>query len=285
MKKLLLTVFLTLILLLSSCQSADNEPFCSDENLLISGICYDKTPPTISGLDNISIYYGEEFDPLRGVTATDDFDGDITEQIIVIEEVDVFELGMYFLKYTVSDLAGNTVEEIRYITVIYDVLEDEKNLINGDFSYGLFSWIVYTVQNGGNGIFTEVDGELVVEIISINDGIKWEPRIHNEGIYFEQGKTYQVSFDAKSDLPRSIKMHIGELFNGAPYFQYFMGNGQTIYDLSTVYQTFTTTFIMTDDSNLNGAILFEFGDVEGNIGTTNLITTVYIDNVIIIEIE
>ena len=285
MKKLLLTVFLTLILLLSSCQSADNEPFCSDENLLISGICYDKTPPTISGLDNISIYYGEEFDPLRGVTATDDFDGDITEQIIVIEEVDVFELGMYFLKYTVSDLAGNTVEEIRYITVIYNVLEDEKNLINGDFSYGLFSWIVYIVQNGGNGIFTEVDGELVVEIISINDGIKWEPRIHNEGIYFEQGKTYQVSFDAKSDLPRSIKMHIGELFNGAPYFQYFMGNGQTIYDLSTVYQTFTTTFIMTDDSNLNGAILFEFGDVEGNIGTTNLITTVYIDNVIIIEIE
>jgi hypothetical protein len=285
MKKLLLTVFLTISLLLSSCQSADNEPFCSEENILISGICHDKTPPIISGLENISIYYGEEFDPLYGVTATDDFDDDVTEHIVVVEDVDITELGMYFLKYTVSDLAGNTVEEVRYITVVYNVLEDEKNIVNGDFTYGLFSWKIYTVSAGGDGIFTEVDEELVVEIVSINDGIKWEPRIHNEGIYFEQGKTYQVSFDAKSDLPRSIKMHIGELFNGAPYFQYFMGDGQTIYDLSTVYQTFTTTFIMTEDSNLNGAILFEFGDVEGSIGTTNLITTIYIDNVVIIEID
>ena len=285
MKKLLLTVFLTTVLLLSSCQSADNEPFCSDDNLLISGICHDKTSPIILGLENISIYYGEEFDPLEGVTAIDDFDGDITDSIIVVEEVNTTELGMYFLKYTVSDAAGNTATEVRYVTVIYDVLEDEKSLINGDFSYGLFSWIVYTVSNGGNAIFTEVDRELVVEILSINDGIKWEPRIHNQGIYFEQGKTYQVSFDAKSDLPRSIKMHIGELFKGAPYFQYFMGDGQTIYDLNTTYQTFTTTFTMTDDSNLNGAILFEFGDVDGNIGTSNLITTVYIDNVVIIEID
>lgn len=280
-------LFITVVfsLLLASCQSVDDDSFCSETDLLIAGICYDQTAPVIFGLEDINILIGTTFDPLSGISAEDAFDGDLTVNIEVTGNVDTTDLGIYYLKYTVTDESGNKLEAIRYISVVYIRDADSPMITNGEFSLSIYSWIIYNVSSGGFADFQVIDDELVVDIKSINDGIVWEPRIHNEGIYFEQGKTYQISFDARSDLPRSIHVHIGELFSSNPWFIGFMDIGTKIHDLSTTYQTYTAVFTMNDKSNDNGAILFEFGDVEGHIGTNNLITKVYIDNVIITEIE
>ncbi len=285
MRNYLLFITVLFSLILVSCENSKDDTFCSESDLLIAGICHDQTAPIISGLEDINILIGTEFDPLLGITAEDAFDGDLTDKIEVTGNVVASELGMYYLKYTVRDESGNKIEAVRYISVVYMRDQNSPMLDNGDFSIGLYSWIVYNVNSGGFADFSVVDEELVVDIESINDGVWWEPRIHNEGIYFEQGVTYQISFDAKSSLPRSIHVHIGELFSGAPWFIGFMDQGVKVHDLSTEYQTFTTVFRMNDDSNDNGAILFEFGDVSGSIGTENLITTVFIDNVVITEVE
>lgn len=86
----------------------------------------DKVKPVISVdetiiLKDCVINYNEDFDPLKGVIATDNVDGDITSKIEVEGEVNNRRLGTYELEYIVKDSQGNRSEKlIRNITVIWD---------------------------------------------------------------------------------------------------------------------------------------------------------------------
>lgn len=71
----------------------------------------------IEGLSAVSIQAGEEFDPLAGVTATDEEDGDITSSITVSGNYDVSVPGTYEVTYTVKDSAGESTSETRLLTV------------------------------------------------------------------------------------------------------------------------------------------------------------------------
>ncbi|MDU5262822.1 MAG: DUF5011 domain-containing protein, partial [Clostridium celatum] len=73
--------------------------------------------PVISGAEDTTIEFGSEFDKYAGVTATDTEDKDITSKIVVTGEVDVNVAGVYELKYSVTDLDGNTTTVIRKVTV------------------------------------------------------------------------------------------------------------------------------------------------------------------------
>ena len=73
--------------------------------------------PVISGAEDTTIKFGSEFDKYAGVTATDTEDKDITSKIVVTGEVDVNVAGVYELKYSVTDLDGNTTTVIRKVTV------------------------------------------------------------------------------------------------------------------------------------------------------------------------
>ena len=57
-----------------------------------------------------------------GATADDLDDGDLTEQIVIVNGVDVLSPDTYFVTYNVTDSDGNEAEEvIRSITVIDDI--------------------------------------------------------------------------------------------------------------------------------------------------------------------
>ena len=74
-------------------------------------------PPILSGVDDLTIPFGEEFNPLQGVQAYDAEDGDITDQIIVEGKVDIFTPGTYELVYQVTDSENQTTTATRIITV------------------------------------------------------------------------------------------------------------------------------------------------------------------------
>ena len=74
-------------------------------------------PPILSGVDDLTIPFGEEFNPLQGVQAYDAEDGDITDQIIVEGKVDIFTSGTYELVYQVTDSENQTTTATRIITV------------------------------------------------------------------------------------------------------------------------------------------------------------------------
>ncbi|MBN2504538.1 MAG: carbohydrate binding domain-containing protein, partial [Bacilli bacterium] len=243
----------------------------------------DITPPVISGVEDEVIFMDSVFDPLEGVTALDDVDGDVTASITYTGAVNTAAEGVYFLKYSVSDAAGNTQQESRYITVEIDPsLIGDEMVPNGDFSLGFAIWTTTMGLEGGWGDFSVVDGELKVDVTSVSGGL-WEPRLENRGITFENGKTYLVTFEARAVAPRSIHLQVGEILPSAPWFDNFKEGQTEIFDLTTTMESYSFKFTMIEPTNENGSLMFEFGTVEGEIGIENLLTTVYLDNVVIVE--
>ena len=79
-----------------------------------------KVLPEINGVKDITIKVGEKIDLLKGITAIDDLEGDITSRIIVEGTVNSEEPGDYQIVYTVKDNAGNVGKKVRKVTVVKD---------------------------------------------------------------------------------------------------------------------------------------------------------------------
>ena len=268
MKKLLaLASFIGIALTLAAC----------------AGGSADTTAPVLTGVEDVTIFVGESFDPRAGVQAIDDKDGDISSEIRINGTFNTEVQGSYFLRYISEDAAGNRTEATRYVNVIIDPsLLGDALVPNGDFSLGWAVWNTTTGLENGNATYTVVDGELKVAISSVATA-RWEPRLENNGIPFEQGQIYKVSFEARADAPRAIQVQVGELLPSAPWFREFMG--AVVFDLTTEMQTFVFYLEMELDDNDNGSLLFEMGTVPGAAGTANLITNVYLDNVEMTKVD
>ncbi len=255
--------------------------------LLLIGIlgCGERTPledpPTIDGVEDVTVYLDESFDVMEGITAADALGRDLTDAIEVTGVVDTSSVGTYFLRYSVEDRDGNRTERTRNVTVEVDPeLVGDDMVRNGDFSLGMAFWSYTTGLEGGTASFEVVDEELKIDIHSVSGGM-WEPRLENQGITFEEGVSYKLSFDARAEDPRAIHIQIGELLPAAPWFNNFKPAQVDIVDLTTEMETYEVIFTMTQETNENGSVLFEMGTV----GEENHITTVYLDNVIITETE
>ena len=98
---------------------------------------YDTTPPTINliGSSSITLSLGSTYeDP--GVTASDNVDGDITNNISMSGNVNTNAPGSYILSYSVTDSSGNTSTAFRVIT--YEVSPYLSFALNDDgVSYSL----------------------------------------------------------------------------------------------------------------------------------------------------
>ncbi|MBO1625743.1 immunoglobulin-like domain-containing protein [Bacillus arachidis] len=64
-----------------------------------------------------TINVGDPFDPMKGVSATDKEDGDITSKVKVDGKVDTSKAGTYELTYTVTDSQGHKVTAKQTVTV------------------------------------------------------------------------------------------------------------------------------------------------------------------------
>ncbi len=81
-------------------------------------IIRDVKPPELNliGAENIGLYVGEPYvEP--GYTASDTDDGELTDSVVIEGSVDTSQLGVYTLKYSVSDKAGNKAEKTRRVFV------------------------------------------------------------------------------------------------------------------------------------------------------------------------
>ncbi|MDY0011102.1 MAG: carbohydrate binding domain-containing protein, partial [Candidatus Izemoplasmatales bacterium] len=242
----------------------------------------DTIAPVINGVDDVTIYLNETFDPMAGVTATDNKDGDITSSITVAGVVDTTVEGTNFLVYTVYDAAGNKKQESRYVYVEIDPsLIGDEMVQNGDFSLGNAVWSLGLFE-GGDATLSVVDGVGVLNIASASWAGPASPRLESNVMEFENGVTYQVTFKAKADAVRSIQVQVGKLLPAAPWFDDYMPAQPHVYDLSTDWQTFTFKFTHNKATG-EGQLLFGNGTVTGGVGTDNLATVVYYDDIVIVE--
>lgn len=75
--------------------------------------------PTLTGIDNIEILKGSNFNPLDGVEATDGNGNNLTSMIKVLKNnVNTNEIGEYEVIYSVTNDKGHTLQRTRRVTVI-----------------------------------------------------------------------------------------------------------------------------------------------------------------------
>ncbi len=112
MKKFLLVLTLGLIAFgASACGTTDDDDDDDDDNGQV------ETGAVFSGVQNVSIPQGPAFDPMEGVTATDEVDGNLTGAVLIAGSVDVDEQGAYELLYLVTNSRGITTSATRTVTV------------------------------------------------------------------------------------------------------------------------------------------------------------------------
>ncbi|WP_340004991.1 carbohydrate binding domain-containing protein [Paenibacillus sp. FSL K6-0276] len=135
-----------------------------------------------------------------------------------------------------------TVEADHYVsaTVAQTILVNDNNLIiNGSFGSGKTGWSTWSGE-GGVSAFDVKDG--VAEILITSAGWEaWHTQFFQEGIPLEGGKTYEVSFKAKSTVPRQIVLE---------YSNTSAASSQAKFDISADWATYTAQFTVSNSNPL-----------------------------------
>ncbi len=159
------------------------------------------------------------------------------------------------------------------------VVTDTDQVVNGDFALtntsewgGWFGdeWIGYTTSS-----INADDGVLNVVVAGLLDTQpSHATQVYQEGMAFEHGQTYRVTFKAYAEAVRQMNVNIGDALDADPWFIKFMDTA--VIDLTTDLQEFEIIFTFTGESTLDqGKLVFELGA----IGGVAVNTTVHIDDV------
>ena len=79
---------------------------------------YDNEPITNVRPSDVNLDVDEDYTD-AGATATDPFDGDLTESIVTVNPVDTSTAGTYTITYNVSDAAGNNADEVTRTVIVH----------------------------------------------------------------------------------------------------------------------------------------------------------------------
>ena len=84
----------------------------------ISLVIVDDVPPEVSlkGDAELELFVGDEYEE-AGATARDNYDGDLSDKVVVKGEVDTKKAGEYEVRYTAKDSSGNERSVTRKVTV------------------------------------------------------------------------------------------------------------------------------------------------------------------------
>jgi len=219
-------------------------------------ITEDTVDPTLSGVRaNVNVELNDTFDPMDGVTASDNLDGDLTDDIdlviySVVDEVetevtavDTTVAGTYHLVYTVSDAAGNEVTAESNVMII----------VANPGLYALPEWRAFLNDwEGTAGMLEGLDGQLQLTLTTINAYAGWNIQIIQDAfslgtgadnvgsMQLEADKTYKITFDAKASVAGDVNVAVGHGFDGWVPFN------EEVVAVTTEMATYTVTFT-TDD--------------------------------------
>lgn len=247
------------------------------------------TAITFSGVDDVTLDFEEPFNVMDGVTAKGNNGVDYTSEItythantvIITDDVlDTTVTGAQAIKYEV-EVDGILAQKFRMVTVKSPEAVEGQMLINADFEQGPAGWndssVVYEAD-GGTIVLSGDEGALKAEVVAgVNS---YTPRFGQMNVPFDNDVTYEISFDAKSSVEKTINLQVGELLTSAPYFTDFK-TGLTVHKtITTEWATYSFKFTMNqDEENHRGGLLFELGALGGN----QIDATMWFDNVVIEE--
>jgi len=146
-----------------------------------------------------------------------------------------------------------TVDSSKTVTAAFSRAPVDGNwVVNGDFGSGSDGWTFNTWEGGAKG--SVVNGEYGIQIDSVgqhNSGIQ----LVQNGILLEQGKSYQVTFDAYASSKRTLEANVEQ--DVSPWTSYLPALQN--FDLTTTKSPYSYTFTMTSPTDTNGRIGFNAG--------------------------
>ena len=162
-----------------------------------------------------------------------------------------FHLGESDINLFITDISVNK------LSCAEDFPINCEQIKNGDFSNEQTNWHL----RGSTG--TNIDNGLAIDIPSLGQN-SWDVALTQEGFFFEQGKQYHISFKAKADANRIMRVKPG--LRGAPYTPYGWGS----FYLTTTLETHEFVFTMNHPTDLNGFLEFVFGESDINLFIANI---------------
>ncbi len=167
-----------------------------------------------------------------------------------------------------------------------NVFLTESALIkNGSFNAGIAGFSPYIYDSvKASYVIDNMNGNDNVFAITIEDTVAdtddncWYVQLNQDGVNLEKGKTYKVSFKAKSSIDRVIKYSLQE-FEGN--WTNYSGTGSV--EIGKEWKTFTHTFKMENESDSKTRFNITMGSVDGiRIKEKH---DVYIDDIQLIEVD
>lgn len=191
------------------------------------------THPAINILPTQTIRKGSTFDPMKGVSATDKTDGDLTAKITVTGKVDTKTVGQYLLKYSVTNSQGKTTTQSAVIQVVEDdigmytiEIADFSLPKGGDYVQAIRDRVVIKKPDGsvvstasaniivaGNHS-TDKPGTLAVEIAVLSEYNTITKKIVNITIL-------DTKDTIRMDLQASLSFEVGDSFDPYNHVQAF----------------------------------------------------------------
>ncbi|HHV30037.1 MAG TPA: VWA domain-containing protein [Clostridium sp.] len=151
---------------------------------------------------------------------------------------------------------------------------------NGDFEDGMAFWSFYfdnvSGANANNLVHTEPSGNKRSKTAIKNVGSNnWTIQLKHTGVELKNSKTYRLTFDAKSTIPRDIRVSVQDATNSLIEYS------GSVVGIDSHMKTYTCEFAISSSKDITAAIVFEMGKV----GTTaNQPHDIILDNVDIKEI-
>jgi len=161
-----------------------------------------------------------------------------------------------------AEVGQVSIDDVSLVEAVNNTVFDDGLLTNGDFKDGTESWIGNAANAVDDGTGTNTLNFANVEAA----GNAFDVNL-SQVVAIDQGKTYTLSFKAKSDGERTILAGIG--LNEAP----FSNNSEAV-SLTTELQTYTLTLAATDFGGANSRVLFDMGAETGQV---------FIDDVSLVE--
>ncbi len=140
----------------------------ADEVTRTVNITPDVTKPviTLSGDTEVSLELGTAYTD-SGATASDNIDGDITNSIVTVNNVDIYTVGTYSVTYNVSDAAGNSADEVtRTVNITPDVTKPVITITGGDIAHEQGT----TYTDLGATALDNIDGD-ITSLISVENNV------------------------------------------------------------------------------------------------------------------
>ena len=127
----------------------------------------DTTAPVITlvGDTQITVEVGSTYTDL-GATASDNYDGDITTDIVTVNNVDTSVIGSYTVTYNVTDSSGNAASEVTRTVNVTDTTAPVITLV-GDAEITVEVGSTYT--DLGATASDNYDGDITADIVTVNN--------------------------------------------------------------------------------------------------------------------